>query len=233
MSKQLSFDELMAHHGFNGRTKVRGVEVVTVTRPAPAVQAPDPTAVFEAASERALAFRREAEDAMQRWIASGHRTPPEPEVWRLVQRAGDTLVDAGKAGLARGANRASEGQYLLGAASSLVAEFKAAKHAAEAPPGPGEGWAAPPRPKRGKAAPRPPKGTPTGTNLFVLGELAARIDLGETHLRVAPGTIPHARRCIAAGLLHIAPDGTVTVTPEGRRVLATDPSARQGYGVPR
>lgn len=79
--------------------------------------------------------------------------------------------------------------------------------------------------------PRVPKGTPTGTNLYVLGTLARRIDLGERITHVPSVEIAHARRVIAAGLLSIDAIKGLEVTPAGRKVLASDRSAQSGYGV--
>jgi hypothetical protein len=70
----------------------------------------------------------------------------------------------------------------------------------------------------------------TGTNRYVLGVLARRIDAGDTLTRIEAIHYAHARRLVTAGLLAVTPSG-VTVTSEGRKVLALDDEARRGYGA--
>lgn len=69
----------------------------------------------------------------------------------------------------------------------------------------------------------------THTNLFVFGELAVRIDAGETNVRVNAVEAPHAKRVVAAGLI-AAGNGKTTITEAGRAMLATNVDARRGYG---
>jgi len=60
---------------------------------------------------------------------------------------------------------------------------------------------------------------PTSLNLWVLANLAKRIEVTGPVSRVAPGEATHLRRCIKAGLL--TPGRTLTLTPAG--IAAIEP----------
>lgn len=70
----------------------------------------------------------------------------------------------------------------------------------------------------------------TGTNLFVFGKLARRVDDGERFNRIEGSSIPHAKRVHAAGLIGDDGHGGIFVTPRGRALIdAGDPDVMLGY----
>jgi len=61
--------------------------------------------------------------------------------------------------------------------------------------------------------PRPPKGQPTRTNLYALARLFAGVD--EVPNQIDQSSVPHIRRCLAAGLVEVVDRKTLRLTPTG------------------
>lgn len=69
---------------------------------------------------------------------------------------------------------------------------------------------------------RAKKGTPTGTNVFVLAKTFQHSIFAP--LRADATAAPHLKRCLAAGLCEV--DGnSLRLTPEGMRAIAENPIA--------
>ncbi len=66
---------------------------------------------------------------------------------------------------------------------------------------------------------RAPKGTPTGTNLYVL-RTKTENGTKEIPARVDAVDVEHLRRCLRAGLLEQTPAGTFRITEAGLAAIA-------------